>query len=44
MDAYENHCDLVGDLQLVLAVPVLGKEGCGRDKSTDGIYSFCVLC
>jgi hypothetical protein len=40
MDAYENLCDSVGDLQLVLAVPVIGKEGCGRDKSTQNVVNY----
>jgi hypothetical protein len=37
MDAHENLCDSVGDLQLVLAVTILGNEGCRRDKNTQNV-------
>jgi hypothetical protein len=40
VDAHENLCDSVGGLQLVLAVTVLGKEGSGRDKSTQNIMNY----
>jgi len=39
MDAHENLCDSVDDLQLVLAVTVFGKEGCERDKSTQNVVN-----
>jgi hypothetical protein len=40
MDAHENLCDSVDDLQLVLVVPVFEKEGCGRDKSTQNVVNY----
>jgi hypothetical protein len=40
IDAHEILCDSVGDLQLVLAVTVLGKEGCGRDKSIQNVVNY----
>jgi hypothetical protein len=40
VDAYENLCDSVDGLQLVLAVTVLGKEGFGRDKSIQNLVNY----
>jgi hypothetical protein len=40
VDAHENLSDSVGGLQLVLAVTVLGKEGFGRDKSTQNLVNY----
>jgi hypothetical protein len=40
VDAHENLCNSVGGLQLVLAVTVLGKEGSGRDKSTQNVVNY----
>jgi hypothetical protein len=40
VDAHEKLCDSVSGLQLVLAVTVLGKEGSGRDKSTENVVNY----
>jgi hypothetical protein len=39
VDAHENLCGSVDGLQLVLAVTVLGKEGSGKDKSTQNVVN-----
>jgi hypothetical protein len=40
VDAHEKLSDSVGGLQLVLAMTVLGKEGYGRDKSTQNVVNY----